>query len=185
MNNITKIEGAYRELVGDEKVFKSNVEYILRHQVIHDEFIDKCCSLFASPGLGFLGRVTRKTVRKHEKVLGHYKEILKHSLALQKLGDEDVPIDLKALAYQIRLVEDAILRRDVLKTGGKTSNLGFGDVMKLYYLRKYFIEFYPDLSGQYVKNNVLYQLGNEVIGKSPPNKIGKLLEKYETFSKQK
>lgn len=144
------------------ELFEEQARLVLQHQdgAKVDCFID-ACKLLASEELpdADLEYLPEKKIKPYEATLKHLQKI--------KVLDCNI-IDAVVLDKAIKQAEYRLSLNEVLKTHGAPSGLSYGDVYRLTYLKIKFAEFLPGLSANFVKGNVLYQLGESLIEKNMP-----------------
>jgi len=96
-------------------------------------------------------------------------------------------IDAGHVIFQITGLENAqhMLEYQVgttspLKTGGMRSKLRSDELQALILLRNKFSDMFPSLAHQYLRNNLLFQLGEALLAKTLPGSLNKMLEKYHS-----
>jgi len=97
-------------------------------------------------------------------------------------GVIDYPVDVDDLQGALRDMAFMIGTHAPLKTGGRRSKLASEELCFLSLLRSYFQYFFPTKSSNFIRGNLLHQLGVALLDKSIPDSVNQMLDKYEEFS---
>lgn len=154
------------------EAFEDAIKGILQHQdSAHvGRFISECRTI-----IDFRKEVDTHYTRARD--LKPAEAASKHLDALKELNSDFPVIDKDVLEDAIRRVDVYLAANAVLKTGGRPCHLTHGDLYKLVSLRVSFQSEFPHLSGQYVQDNKLHELGELITGKKLPDTTEDLIEK--------
>ena len=97
-------------------------------------------------------------------------------------GVIDYPEDIEGLQGALTELAYTIGTYVPLKTGGRRSNLASAELCFLSLLRSYFQYFFPTKSSNFIRGNLLHQLGAALLDKPIPDSVNQMLDKYEEFS---
>ena len=158
--------------------FAVEVRAILQHQPSEqvEEFLSACegCLPFES-AQDFSYRTSSDPVMV--RIKGDIK-------ALKNLRDKHpTALPRELLDSRIEEFELFLGVNDALNTGGKPTTLTAADLATLENLRKFFAKFFPALSSDYGRGNILLQLGEALIEKPIPRSIESMLHKDKEVSK--
>mgnify|MGYP000930429783 CR=1 FL=1 len=111
----------------------------------------------------------RKALSSLEKVMDHVDS-----------GIIDSPIE--GLSEAKEYLAYCLVTNQPLKTGGRRSQLSSNDLLHLYILRQVFRKCFPRLSGNFVRNNILSSLGEDLLDKPLPKSINEMIKELEEFN---
>ena len=89
---------------------------------------------------------------------------------------------IKYLEEAMRILKFEIACDEALNTGGGRSQLTSHDLMILGLLQKHYAKNFPKKPSHYKRANLLYKLGSELIEKSIPPSVNRMLEKYSDIA---
>ena len=91
---------------------------------------------------------------------------------------------IKYLEEAMRTLKFEIACDEALNTGGGRSQLNPHDLMVLGLLQKHYAKNFPKNPSHYKRANLLYKLGSELIDKSIPDSVDRLLQKYSEIGEK-
>jgi len=118
---------------------------------------------------------------RSEKDLNQMRQAIKVIKQLREFVDAGyVSVKISGLENAQHMLEYQVGTTSPLKTGGMRSQLRSDDLQALILLRNKFSIVFPNLSHQYTRNNLLFQLGEALLVKSLPRSLNNMLEKYQS-----
>ena len=118
---------------------------------------------------------------RSEKELDQMRQAIKVIKQLREFIDSGhVILQISGLENAQHMLEYQVGTTSPLKTGGMRSQLRSDELKALILLRNKFSDVFPRLSHQYIRNNLLWELGKALLDKELPNSVNKMLEKYQS-----
>jgi hypothetical protein len=168
-----------RKVKAKRQAFLETVNSVLSHQNEEQkqDFIE---GVFNDPRLDF---AFYPMIKGRDIDVESQKSALSAAKKLKLYVDSGVVhAPIKYLEEAIHILKFEIACDEALNTGGDRSQLTSHDLMVLGLLQKHYAKNFPKKPSHYKRANLLYKLGSELIDKSIPDSVNRLLQKYSEIA---